>query len=156
MSYEGPQCSICMEPYILDINPPMTVSECHHNFCKPCIELWYRTNRNPKCPTCRRPITSMEINRGMAEMLSAREIVSETGPDLTNNTFSEFNSHITDVESTRRKDVEVISDKCKSACWVLDNSQSMSYYFDGKIFEKKKDGIVKKKTFLDGVRLVTN
>lgn len=144
MSYEAPHCSICMEPYILDINPPMTISGCHHNFCKPCIDLWYRTNRNPSCPTCRRPITSMEINRGMAEMLSAREIVAETAPDLTNNTFSKFNSHTTDAASTRRKHLEVISDKSKSACWVLDNSQSMLYYFDGKIFEKKKDGIVKK------------
>ena len=47
----------------------------------------------------------------------------------------------------RRK--EIIHDKCQYVVYIIDNSESMEYYNDGKIFEKDKNNkIIKTNRFI--------
>ena len=66
MSQE-PSCSVCLEQYMRDINPPMNRNPCGHTFCQPCITRWMRTSRS--CPECRGPITNTVLNRSLLDMI---------------------------------------------------------------------------------------
>jgi len=44
------KCVICKQP----LESPVSLSICHHTFCKQCIKLWL--NRNETCPTCRQGV----------------------------------------------------------------------------------------------------
>lgn len=52
-------CSICTEMYV----NPHTLG-CSHNFCKTCIQKW--REQKDTCPICRKKITSMTPNPGLA------------------------------------------------------------------------------------------
>jgi hypothetical protein len=45
------KCVICKQP----LESPVSLSICHHTFCKQCIKLWL--NQNETCPTCRQGVT---------------------------------------------------------------------------------------------------
>lgn len=40
-------CPICLESY----EDPVTIISCKHNFCHPCIDLWFAVNK--VCPLCK-------------------------------------------------------------------------------------------------------
>jgi hypothetical protein len=44
------KCVICKQP----LESPVSLSICHHTFCKQCIKFWL--NRNETCPTCRQEV----------------------------------------------------------------------------------------------------
>lgn len=49
----GSECVICMD----DSGEPKTTLPCSHKFHYHCIDGWKASQRNPKCPVCREPIT---------------------------------------------------------------------------------------------------
>jgi hypothetical protein len=51
------KCVICKQP----LECPVSLSICHHTFCKQCIELWL--NQNETCPTCRQVTTTYHSER---------------------------------------------------------------------------------------------
>lgn len=133
-------CYICEEEYEREINPPVSLIPCGHVVCRPCIDTW-RKNTN-SCPECRKPIQNTVLNR---EFMNLMELNSEpiTPNPLSSNTnvspiANFFNNDVQNkVFSTKKKwnMNEIIQDKCKYAVYIIDNSQSMGYYNDGKIFE---------------------
>lgn len=143
MSQE-PSCSVCLEQYIRDINPPMNCNPCGHTFCQPCITRWMRTSRS--CPECRGPITNTVLNRSLLDMIENNSQNSNIIPNnqssntlnsSTNSSNFKFNS------SHGKKRDELIGDKSQYAMYVIDNSVSMNTY-DGKIFLEDKTGKITK------------
>jgi hypothetical protein len=49
-------CSICMEQY--KINQKIYRTNCHHHFCKDCLQEWCK--RNNSCPLCRTEIIDLK------------------------------------------------------------------------------------------------
>jgi hypothetical protein len=50
------KCVICKQP----LESPVSLSKCHHTFCKKCIKIWL--DRNQTCPTCRQ-VTIGQVGR---------------------------------------------------------------------------------------------
>lgn len=51
------KCVICKQPF----ECPVSLSICHHTFCKQCIELWL--NQKETCPTCRQVVITHHFER---------------------------------------------------------------------------------------------
>ena len=138
-------CSVCLEPYHRDINPPMTCNPCGHTICQPCISTWLQSSRT--CPECRRNVSSTIINRGVLDMIDhsggfypnqSTPYPSAPPPPLLSNTnlIQFYNSN---------KQNETILDKSQYAIYVIDNSISMTHS-DGKIFMEEDSGKIFKQS----------
>ena len=68
------QCSVCMENYNSQLNPPYTCNPCGHVFCKVCIENWRRSHQT--CPTCRGQVLNIIQNRDLLEVIESGNTVS--------------------------------------------------------------------------------
>lgn len=143
MSQE-PSCSVCLEQYMRDINPPMNCNPCGHTFCQPCITRWMRTSRS--CPECRGRITNTVLNRSLLDMIENNGQNSNIIPNhQSSNTLnsSTNSSHFKFNSSHGKKRDELIGDKSQYSVYVVDNSVSMDKY-DGKIFLEDKTGKITK------------
>ena len=49
------KCSICLHSTKNQKGTDVALLDCFHEFCRPCIELWFAVDRNQCCPRCRNP-----------------------------------------------------------------------------------------------------
>ena len=129
-------CSVCLEPYQRSSNPPLICNPCGHVACKPCLETWFTTNRR-SCPECRSNVTTTILNRSLMDLLE-NPTNSDPIPNRTPDIFK--------ILQNSTKSGELIYDKCQYAIYVIDNSGSMDYTLDGKIFTLYANGSIKKVT----------
>jgi hypothetical protein len=134
-------CSVCLEEYRRDINPPMTCNPCGHTICKPCITQWLRSNST--CPECRNNVSSTTINRGVLDLIDHSNglypnLPQPSAPPPPSNT------NLIQFYHSNNKQNETILDKSLYAIYVIDNSLSMTEG-DGKIFMEETNGIIRKK-----------
>lgn len=155
-------CPICLEGYQRDHNPPLSLAPCGHVVCDPCWRQWSRQHRvsRPTCPHCRVPVTNALPNRDLLDLL---ETINRGEPA---NTATATTAHDGGVAPTtpptavppqrssvgsvleglfagtqKRRDQEILSDRCHAVFYVLDNSGSMQSH-DGKRFIDREDGTV--------------
>uniref|UniRef100_A0A1I8AN22 RING-type domain-containing protein n=1 Tax=Steinernema glaseri TaxID=37863 RepID=A0A1I8AN22_9BILA len=51
-TFQRPNCSICLDWLMTDIEQEVIVTNCRHAFHKNCIQRWLSTHSEQKCPTC--------------------------------------------------------------------------------------------------------
>ena len=49
------KCSICLHSTKNQKGSNVAMLDCFHEFCRPCIELWFAVDREQSCPRCRNP-----------------------------------------------------------------------------------------------------
>ena len=49
------ECSICLD------KQSSIITECNHQFCKDCIDIWSNTNKKTDCPYCRAKLSKDKI-----------------------------------------------------------------------------------------------
>ena len=113
-------CFVCTEYYERDVNPAMSLIPCGHICCSPCITAWRRESNS--CPECRAPIQDTVINRGLMDLIEEKGKMKRNDDGNRNR------------NSTKDESKEELHDKCKFAVYIIDNSGSMEYYSDGKVF----------------------
>eukprot|EP01084_Bolivina_argentea_P035436 65732_1 len=150
-------CFVCEEYYRREINPAMTLVPCGHIACQPCIKTWRKENNS--CPQCRNPIQKVIINRGLMDLIeetktnpSENKVIQQKSnvihaPKSTHHTTNTITKSELFKKSFSAKDktAEIINDKCEMVIYIIDNSKSMEYYSDGKIFTRDDYGIITKK-----------
>ena len=143
-------CSVCLEEYHRDINPPMTCNPCGHTICEPCISTWLQSNRT--CPECRNNVSSTIINRGVLDMIEHSNGLypnlphpSAPDPPGLDGPSTPLNSNLIQFYNSNNKQNETILDKSQYAIYVIDNSISMTHS-DGKIFMEEDSGKIFKQS----------
>ena len=129
-------CFVCEEYYQRDINLAMTLIPCGHVVCRPCITEWRKENNS--CPECRKSIEKLIINRALMDLIEQNQKTNKCNANNPDTTPHHTTSSLTTKRcnsSSKDKNNEIISDKCEYAVYIIDNSKSMEYYCDGKIFE---------------------
>jgi hypothetical protein len=130
------ECSICMEPYTLRDNIATKLNPCNHHICYVCCNRIMETTS--KCPECRGPIRSHTRHSEICSVLERSGIHSNS-----NNINAPDGMYLSQNE---KRGGEIIRDKCKHAIYVIDNSTSMIWYSDGKIFSSGDNGEICKHT----------
>lgn len=135
-------CCLCFEPYELGSNPPHQCIPCGHVMCLPCLNNWFKTKSYQTCPICR-----SEVNKTILDQETVSQIClglfhqektdSPTSPDL----FS-----LSDIFPTEKD--ELIYDQCHYAFYVLDNSLSMEFYYDGCIYQQNDNKKINEHRFV--------
>ena len=140
------QCSICMENYNSQLNPPYTCNPCGHVFCKVCIDNWSRSHQS--CPECRGNVHNTIPNRALLELIESNDDnMDNSGISVSNHPVSSIELNNMDNPYTNipsdnmdkfgvRKDL--LKDKSTYVFYVIDNSTSMEIS-DGKTFIKQGD-----------------
>jgi len=144
-------CSICCVKYNKTYNYPMTCKECNHVYCRPCITTWINDPANKRsCPDCKTYVTNITENTELMNLVDSmknpatvRAIPVATGISVDNVTVAvpvgtPVNNKTRVFQTPNymsNKQNEVIKDKCGYAIYVIDNSGSMEYYTDGKVYE---------------------
>ena len=145
------QCSICMENYNAQLNPPYTCNPCAHVFCKVCIDNWRSSNHT--CPECRDNIQNIIPNRALLELIeSDGDDMNNSGPSVSNiplrssSSANHMDYPYTNIPSDNfvkfMDRMDLLKDKSNFAFFVIDNSGSMQIS-DGKIFEKRGDMFIR-------------
>lgn len=65
------KCAICKQP----LDSPVSLSICHHTFCKQCIKSWL--NHNETCPTCRQVTTSRSWRQPSYVPINTRIVLNQ-------------------------------------------------------------------------------
>lgn len=60
-------CSVCLENYTREHNPPISCVPCGHIVCRPCLQYWL--SKNNSCPECRQRVNSQMINRPLLDLI---------------------------------------------------------------------------------------
>ena len=129
------ECIICMEEYSLYPNYPVDLHPCKHNICKICSTQIMNSTR--KCPFCRRRITKTSKN-----LMVLQNTANQVNNPSTLSQQEQLQYLI--IGRTKRKRQELIKDKCRYAVYIIDNSSSMSYYNDGKVFMTNRKNKIEK------------
>lgn len=132
------QCSVCLERYTRDFNPPISCIPCGHIVCQPCLQQWLRQNNS--CPECRQRVNSQVINRPLLDLIESNGNNLNTSMNI-NHTKQSLFTFISDTSKNTK--AEVIKDKSQITIYVLDNSPSMLAE-DGKTFIENKDKTISK------------
>ena len=133
------QCSLCFEPFEMEMNPAHSCIPCGHVMCLPCLETWFRTHPSRTCPLCRVYVDNTVINRAAMDVS-----INEEDTTIDSPSTSIFN--ITQYSEKKR---ETLQDKCQFAFYVIDNSLSMEFVSDGKIYIKTDDNRIEKTSQVD-------
>jgi len=124
-----------MEEYSIYPNYPVDLHPCKHNICKICSTQIMNSTR--KCPFCRGRITKTSKN-----LMFRQKAVNQVNNPPTLSQQDRLQYLL--IGRTKRKRKELIKDKCRYAVYIIDNSSSMSYYNDGKVFLTNHNGIIEK------------
>mmetsp|Transcript_36971 Transcript_36971/g.60833 ORF Transcript_36971/g.60833 Transcript_36971/m.60833 type:complete len:487 (-) Transcript_36971:253-1713(-) len=140
-------CYICEESYTRTLNPPVTLTPCGHCACQPCITSWQKSKNS--CPECRQPIQKVVQNRSLMNLIEEQQKNKRANDEANKatTTTSSSSCHVMDTArpaTSKNRQKEVLLDKCEYAVYIIDNSQSMEYYHDGKIFECEHNGPIRK------------
>ncbi|CAD7926020.1 unnamed protein product [Amoebophrya sp. A120] len=66
------QCTVCLEDFVRDLNPPMSCVPCGHVICEPCLASWRRSLpyfSDLTCPICRGRVRETMMNRSLMDVL---------------------------------------------------------------------------------------
>ena len=61
------ECAICLTNDIVQLDKCIT--QCNHNFCKPCLDTWFDRGKNT-CPMCRQRIRYFTYNGSSTRIIS--------------------------------------------------------------------------------------